>query len=163
MKIAAGLSVLIEYELKVKGGDVIESSKKTGPLRYVHGQGKMLAGLERQLVGAAPGDEKRGEIPAAEAFGTEDAQPIRQMSRREFPKEAKLQPGSVFEAKSPRGEPIRIKIVDASGDVVRARLLHPLVGRDLQYQVTVLAVDDPHRPPPPPGAPIVDLDEIQEG
>ena len=33
MKIAAGLSVQIEYELSIKGGDVIESSARSGPLR----------------------------------------------------------------------------------------------------------------------------------
>jgi|SRR4051812_16404460 FKBP-type peptidyl-prolyl cis-trans isomerase SlyD len=162
MRIAAGLSVQIDYELKVKGGDVIESSSKSGPLRYVHGQGKMLPGLERQLEGLSPGDEKRGEIPAREAFGTEDAMPVKEMSRREFPAGTKLEPGSAFEAKSPTGAPLVLKVVAVAGDKITARMLPPLVGRDLEFRVKVLAVDDPHRPPPPPGVVELDLDEIQE-
>src|SRR3954467_4709350 len=131
MKIVAGASVQIDYELRVKGGDVIESSAKSGPLRYVHGQGKMLPGLERRLDGLAAGDEKRGEIPAAEAFGTEDSLPIKEMTRQDFPGSAKLEAGAVFAAKSPTGEPIQFKIVAVDGSTVKARLLHPLVGRDL--------------------------------
>jgi FKBP-type peptidyl-prolyl cis-trans isomerase SlyD len=162
MKIAAGLSVQIEYELSVKGGDVIESSAKSGPLRYVHGQGKMLPGLESRLVGLQPGDEKKGEIPAKEAFGSEDSLPIKEMPRGDFPKDAKLEPGSVFEAKSPTGEPLLLKIISAAKDKVKARLLHPLVGRDIVFRVKVLGVSDPTRPPPPPGTLELDADDLKE-
>ena len=58
MKIARGRSVELAYELKVKGGAVIESSNRSGPLRYVHGDGKMLPGLEKRLEGLQPGDER---------------------------------------------------------------------------------------------------------
>ena len=162
MKIASGLAVQIDYELSVKGGDVIESSARSGPLRYVHGQGKMLPGLESRLVGLAPGEEKRGEIPAREAFGSEDSLPVKDMTKRDFPKDAKLDPGSVFEAKSANGEILRLKIVSAFGDKVKARLLHPLVGRDIVFRVKVLAVTDPNRPPPPPGVVELDLEDLKE-
>ena len=162
MKIASGLAVQLDYELSVKGGDVIESSTRSGPLRYVQGQGKMLPGLESRLVGLAPGDEKRGEIPAREAFGSEDTLPVKEMPRRDFPKDAKLEPGSVFEAKSPTGEPLRLKIISASSDKVKARLLHPLVGRDLVFRVKVLAVSDPSRPPPAPGVVELDPDDLKD-
>ncbi len=162
MKIAAGLSVQIDYEVSLKGGDVIESSSRAGPLRYVQGQGKMLPGLESRLVGMEPGQEKRGEIPAREAFGSEDALPIKEMPRRDFPKDAKLEPGSVFEAKSPTGEPLRLKIVSTAGDQVNVRLLHPLAGRDLVFRVKVLTVSDPSRPPPAPGVVELDGDDLKE-
>src|ERR1041384_2880358 len=75
MKIGRGMAAELEYELKIKGGAVLESSARTGPLRYVHGDGKMLPGLEKRLEGLEPGDERRGEIPAREAFGTEEMLP----------------------------------------------------------------------------------------
>jgi FKBP-type peptidyl-prolyl cis-trans isomerase 2 len=162
MKIAAGLSVQIEYELSIKGGDVIESSARSGPLRYVQGQGKMLPGLESRLVGLAAGDEKRGEIPAREAFGTEESLPVKEMPRKDFPKDAKLEAGSVFEAKSPQGEPLRFKVVSSSSDKVKVRLLHPLVGRDLSFRVKVLSVSDPRRPPPAPGVVELDPDDLKD-
>ena len=56
-------------------------------------------------------------------------------------------------------------LTSLTNDVARVRLLHPLVGRDLEYRVKVLAVRDPNVrgvPPPVPG--VVELDplEIQE-
>src|SRR3954471_12773176 len=85
MKIGRGVSVRIEYELKIKGGEVIESSARSGPLQYVQGAGKMLPGLEKRLDGLSAGDERSGTIPAAEAFGTEEALPLKKMTRKEFP------------------------------------------------------------------------------
>lgn len=167
MKIVPGRIVELEYELKVKGGEVIESSAKSGPLRYVHGDGKMLPGLEKRLEGLEPGDERQGEVPAREAFGTEDSLPVTEMARSVFPKGAKLEVGEIFEAKDPAsGAPVRFKILSAGGATTKVRLLHPLVGRDIEYRVKVLAVRQAgavgNRPPPVPGMVELDPDEMSE-
>lgn len=168
MKIVPGRSVELEYELKVKGGEVIESSDRSGPLRYVHGDGKMLPGLEKRLEGLSPGDEKQGEVPAREAFGTEDSLPVTEMARGLFPKETKLEPGAIFEAKDPTsGAPVRFKILSVNAAAAKVRLLHPLAGRDIEFRVKVLAVRDPsapgNQPPPVPGMVELDPDELAEG
>jgi len=166
MKIGTGLSVRIEYELRVKGGAVIESSTRSGPLQYQQGAGKMLPGLERRLEGLSPGEQRSGEIPAAEAFGTEDSLPIKEMAPQEFPTGLTPKTGLVFQAKGPHGEMVSFKVIRVGGSTVQVRLLHPLVGRDLEYQVKVLSVSDPSQPtaapPLPPGVVELDLDEIKE-
>ena len=166
MKIARGMAVELEYELKIKGGAVLESSARTGPLRYVHGDGKMLPGLEKRLDGLGPGDERNGEIPAREAFGTEEMLPIKDMPVADFPTGAPVAAGSVFEGKDPAlGSQVRFKILSVTGDMAKVRLLHPLVGRDIEYRVKVLAVRDPavrNVPPPVPGVVELDPEEILE-
>jgi len=157
----------MEYELKVKGGEVIESSAKNGPLRYTQGEGKMLAGLEQRLEGLSPGDERAGEIPAREAFGTEESLPVKDMARKDFPGEAAPVVGAVFEARSGRNEPVSFKVVSVTPEKVTVRFLHPLVGRDIAFKVKVLAVDDPKArkpgaPPPAPGVVELDLEEVEE-
>lgn len=167
MKIGPGRTVEIEYELKVKGGEVIESSARSGPLRYVHGDGKMLPGLEKRLEGLSPGDERQGEVPAREAFGTEDSLPVTEMARSVFPAGTKLDPGAIFEAKDPTsGAPVRFQILSVDGASAKVRLLHSLVGRDIEFRVKILAVRDPrtsgNRPPPVPGVVELDPDELPE-
>ena len=156
MKIEKGNIVRISFELKVKGGEVIESSEKNGSLEYTHGGGKMLPALEKRLEGMAVGDEKKGIIAANEAF-PEDSLPTKDMPKKEFPAGLELKPGSQFEAKGPDGKPLAFKIVKAKGDVVTVRFLHPLQGKDLEFRVQVLGIDDPKAkrrasmaPPPPP-------------
>ncbi|MFH1131061.1 MAG: FKBP-type peptidyl-prolyl cis-trans isomerase, partial [Pseudomonadota bacterium] len=69
MKIGKGRRVRMDYELRIEGGEVLESSAQKGPLEYVHGTGKMLSGLESRIEGLSAGDEKEGVIPANEAYG----------------------------------------------------------------------------------------------
>jgi FKBP-type peptidyl-prolyl cis-trans isomerase 2 len=150
----------------VKDGAVIESSQKTGPLEYRQGTGKMLPGLERRLEGLSAGEQRSGVIAAAEAFGTEDSLPIKEMARREFPSTLTPKVGLVFQAKGPHGEEVSFKVIEATPDKVAVRLLHPLVGRDLEFKVKVLSVTDPRHPPEapplPPGVVELELDEIKE-
>jgi FKBP-type peptidyl-prolyl cis-trans isomerase SlyD len=167
MKIGRGVSVRIEYELKIKGGEVIESSARSGPLQYVQGAGKMLPGLEKRLEGLSARDERSGTIPAAEAFGTEDALPLKKMTRKEFPEGISPRVGLIFQAKGPNGEAVNFKVISTTADEVSVRLLHPLVGRDLEFKVKVLSVTDPRfpaaAPPLPPGVVELELDEISDG
>ena len=165
MQIKKGEKVRLDYELRVRGGAEIESSKKTGPIIYEHGAGKMLPALEKRLEGMAIGDEKRGVIPAAEAF-PEASLPTRDLPRKEFPASEKLEVGRAFEAKGPNGQPVTFKIVTAGDDKVTVRFLHPLQGKDLEFYIKVLMIDDPKArrregtaPPPLPPDAIAAVDD----
>ncbi len=172
MKIAAGTIVRIEYELRVKGGDVIEASTKAGPLQYVHGGGTLLPALEKRLEGMATGESKEGEIPSAEVIGDEESLPTRTIPRAEFPSKGPLEIGALFEAEAVTGGTLNLRIVDAEDETVTVRLLPPLVGKDLVYKVRVVRIEDPashlisvvRKPPPPVPAKIDEADlEPDEG
>jgi FKBP-type peptidyl-prolyl cis-trans isomerase 2 len=156
MKVTPGSVVRIEYEIRVKGGDVIESSTKSGPVQYVQGEGKLLPALEKRLEGLAAGQTLEGEIPAAEAV-PEDKLPTRAIPRAEFPSSGPLAVGSTFEAHTAAGGVVNLRIVAVDEKHVTARLLPPLAGKDLAFKVRVVRIEDPvshlvsvvHKPPPP--------------
>ena len=88
------------------------------------------------------------------------------MARSVFPKGLKLEPGAVFEAKDPAsGAPVQFKILSASDTTASVRLLHPLVGRDIEYRSRSSSVRDAAAkggPPPIPGVVELDPDEMSE-
>lgn len=156
MQIQKGLIVRVEYELKVKGGDVIESSAKTGPITYTHGAGKMLAALEKRMEGMKVGERKAGEIPGDEAFGPEESLPTTVVPRSSFPADEKVEPGRVFAAHAAAGATVELKVQSVDGDNVTVRVIQPLIHKTLEFSVRVAAIEDPvghkreHLPPPPP-------------
>jgi FKBP-type peptidyl-prolyl cis-trans isomerase SlyD len=166
MKIAPGNIVRIEFEIRVKGGDVIESSAKSGPVQYVHGEGKLLPALEKRLEGREAGESLSGEIPAAEAIPPEDTMPTRDIPRAEFPKDVPLDIGSMFEAQIAVGGVVNLRILEVSDSRVKVRLLPPLAGKDLAYQVKIIRIEDPvshlisvvKKPPPPLPAAALKID-----
>jgi peptidylprolyl isomerase len=148
----------MECELRVKGGDLVESSKDSGPIEYQHGSGQMLKGLEAVLESMDVGEEKSGVIPAVDAFGTAESQPKMAIPKAHFPKEAKLEKGARFEAKGPHGRPLALEVVDIEAEQVIARAIHPLADKDIAYTVKVLAV----RPPKPPVPKIEEIDAEED-
>jgi FKBP-type peptidyl-prolyl cis-trans isomerase 2 len=158
MKIAPGSIVRIEYEIRFKGGEVIESSSKSGQLEYVQGEGKLLPALEKRLEGLAAGASLAGDIPAAEVNPPEDSLPTRIIPLSELPKDSKLEVGGMFAAKTVAGGMVDVRIVsiDKEKDQVTARLLPPLAGKDLSFKVRVMRIEDPKShaiatvPPPLP-------------
>jgi FKBP-type peptidyl-prolyl cis-trans isomerase 2 len=158
MKVGPGHIVRIACELRVRGGDVVESSKKSGPVEYRHGGGQMLPALEARLLGLDVGESKSGIIPAAEGFGTEATQPKMTIPRASFPKDAKLDVDARFEAKGPDGTPVTLQVLSVTDEEVVARVVHPLAGKDLEFDVTVLAVRKP--PPPVPTRPPIEVLDV---
>jgi len=155
MKVKTDHIVRIDCELRTTGGEVIESSQKTGPVEYRHGSGKLLRALEAKLEDMAVGDEKSGTLKADEVRA-ELASELT-VPKSSFPKDAKLEVGAKFEAKGPNGAPVNLEVVKVDGDDVLARVVHPLAGKDLEFKVKVLSV----RPPPPP-VPARPAEEIME-
>lgn len=150
--------VSLEYEIRVEGGELLESSAQRGPLRFVSGTGQLLAALEKRIDKLKQDQEESGVIPAKEAFGDESQLPLKEIARREFPAGEKLEVGRVFEARAGGGERIRFVIVEETAEVVKVRYLHALHDKNIAYKIKVLATEDARMPPPlPPSA--VDLVE----
>src|SRR5690349_8786926 len=111
-------AIRLEYEIKVKNGEVLESSAERGPLEIVLGERRLLPALEERIAKLAAGEEARGEIPAKEAFGNESLLPIKEIPAGEFPAGEKLEVGRVFEAKAPDAQVVRFRIVEPGSETV---------------------------------------------
>ena len=145
VKISDGLRVRLKVKLQVKGGDVIEQSV----VEYFQGAGTMLQGLEDEIAGLEPGAKKTGVIAAARAFGNAKHQPTKKIARSEFPAEATLKEGEKFEAKGANGQDIVLQVLKNDGTQVEVKFVHPLAEKDIEYDVSVIAVTDPTPPPLP--------------
>jgi len=145
VKIEDGKRVRIKVKLKVVDGDVIEQSAD----EYFQGAGTIIPGLEKALAGLEPGDEKKGVIKHTEAFDAVENLPTKRIPRAEFPKGTDLEVGSTFGAKGPDGGSITFRVEKVTDEIVDVRFVHPLAGKDIEYEVTVLAVTDPSPPPLP--------------
>jgi FKBP-type peptidyl-prolyl cis-trans isomerase 2 len=143
VKIEKGRRVRLQAMLKVKNGDIIEKSA----VEYIQGGGTMLPGLEKVLEGLESGSERKGVLPARDAFGA--MQPQKDIPRKEFAKDLKLEKGQRLEAKGPGGQPIILEIQRVTDEMVETRLVHPLADKDIEYEVKVINVTDPSPPPMP--------------
>jgi FKBP-type peptidyl-prolyl cis-trans isomerase SlyD len=134
--------VTLDYELRDEGGDLLDASEIEGgePIRYVHGYGMLVPGLEAALVGLRVGDKREIVVPADSGYGEYDESLCVEIDRADFPNPAAVAVDDEFVAESPDGDEVAMRVVDVQDGVVVVDANHPLAGMTLRYNVTVVSV-----------------------
>ena len=133
--------VRLHFRLRLADGTEVDASVGEEPLSVTLGQGALIEGLERRLVGLCVGERRRLEIPALEAYGPIEAGTLSTLPRSEFPPEAEPAPGAVIAFATPQGEEVPGTVVTVRPTEVVVDFSHPLAGHDLVFEVEILAVD----------------------
>jgi len=142
MLIAQDKVVLIHYTLKNDSGEVLDSSSAGDPLAYIHGQGNLIAGLEKALEGKQSGDKLNVSVEPSEGYGERDDSLVQQVPRRAFGGAPNVQPGMQFHAQTSQGHTRVVTVTRIQGDMVTVDGNHPLAGENLHFDVEVTEVRD---------------------
>ena len=134
--IAAGKTVSFDYTLTVDG-QVVDSSKGKKPLQYVHGQGKIIPGLEKQLEGLKVGDEKKVVVAPQEGYGKIDPKAVKEIDRSLIPKTIPLTVGTILESTDPNGYTFPAKVTEIKDKTVMLDYNHPLAGKELNFDIKI--------------------------
>ena len=139
--IQEGRVVTLGYQLTVDG-KVIDTSEGEGnaPVQFIQGKGQIVRGLENALYGMALGESKNVVVPAAEGYGEYDPDAVADVPRSEFDPKIPLKPGVILHLKDKDGEVHETTVLSAGKDTVRLTFNHHLAGKELHFQVKVLAV-----------------------
>lgn len=135
--VADDVVVSIDYSLTVDG-EVVDTTEGDEPLQFLQGHQNIIPGLERELNGMKIGDNKKVVVSPTEAYGEVDPDNIIDVPRSEFPTEIPLEPGTELEVKNADGEVLSATIADVSADTVQLDFNHPLAGKQLTFDVTIV-------------------------
>ncbi|HWR87999.1 MAG TPA: FKBP-type peptidyl-prolyl cis-trans isomerase [Acidiferrobacterales bacterium] len=139
--IQPGSRVTLHYTLSLADDTVVDSTREAEPITFQIGSGALIEMLERQLIGLRTGEHRRFEISAAESQLPASAEAIQTMARSDFPAELAIETGQVLGFVMPSGEEVPGLIVSISDTEVIVDFSHPLAGRDLIFDVEILAVE----------------------
>lgn len=129
----------INYTLKDKDSKVIDASNGQ-PLAYLHGNGNLIPGLEKELLGKETGDKFTVTIPAAEAYGERNEALVQtDVPKEMFQGVENLEVGMRFEAQTEQGMH-SVEITEVNDESVTVDGNHPLAGQDLTFDIEVMAV-----------------------
>lgn len=139
MQIAKDTAVWLQYKLRNDAGEVLDESEESDPLIYIHGQGDIVPGLEKALVGKSAGAKFNVSVPADEGYGERSEEKVQNVPRSAFDDDADIEPGMQFQAQGPDGVSI-VTIVQVVGDAVTIDANHPLAGEQLHFEIEVVKV-----------------------
>ena len=116
MQVAQDAVVLINYTLTDDQGQELDSSDGT-PLAYLHGNGNLIPGLERELEGKSAGDKLSVKIAAADAYGEYDKSLVQRVPRRALKGIGNVHVGMQLHTQSAHG----VRAVECSAEPVRVQ------------------------------------------
>lgn len=139
MPIAANTKVAIHYTLTDDDGKVIDSSAGKDPLNYIQGQGMIVVGLEKAMLGKEVGDKFNVDVIPSEGYGEYNEELVRPIPKSAFQAE-KIEPGMTFYANTPAG-PIPLTVSRVEDENVIIDMNHELAGKTLHFAIEVVSAE----------------------
>lgn len=139
MKAADGMVVTMHYTLTDDSGAVLDSSRGSEPLSYLHGHGNIIPGLERALDGVSAGHQAKVTVAPADGYGERNPDAVFEAARAQFPPDLELAPGVRVMADGPEG-PISLLVTELTDKGAMLDANHPLAGATLHFDVEVTDV-----------------------
>jgi len=137
---AMGDTVRVHYVGTLADGSEFDSSAGGEPLELTIGAGALIAGFEQALVGMSPGERKTVTLGPEEAYGPYHADRVAEIERTEMPPDLDLAIGETLYAKDTPVGTLRLTIIALSDDMVTLDANHPLAGKDLTFDLHLVAV-----------------------
>jgi FKBP-type peptidyl-prolyl cis-trans isomerase SlyD len=134
--VAANSVVSIQYILKNDAGETIDASEAGDPLRYLHGAGNIVPGLEQELEGKKVGDKIEVVVQPADGYGEVSGPGPQELPRDAF-EGVEPEPGMSFVAEDEEGNEIHLWVLDADEERVVVTPDHPLAGVTLHFAVEI--------------------------
>jgi FKBP-type peptidyl-prolyl cis-trans isomerase SlyD len=138
MKISKDTAVTIRYRITdLATGKLLEDGKE--PTSYLHGgYGNTFPKVEEAQEGCEAGHQANLELQPADAFGERDETLVQVIPKTQFPPGVKV--GGQLEGRGEDGHTHVFTVVKIKGPEVHLDGNHPLAGKALRLNVTVVEV-----------------------
>lgn len=139
-KIKTNDTVAIHYTGKLENGDVFDSSVNAEPLEFKVGEGKVIPGFEKEVIGMEVNETKSFTIPTEEAYGDRRNDLIQKVEKSMLPEDLKPELGMTLMSESPEGHQMMLKVTEIDDETITVDANHPLAGKDLSFDITVIDI-----------------------
>lgn len=133
--------VKVHYTGKLTDGTVFDASPADRPLNFIIGKQEVIPGFEAAVAGMYLGEKKTVTVPAEQAYGPHHERYVETLERSRLPAGVELQVGRQLEVTSANDERLLLLVADLTERTVTLDGNHPLAGKDLHFDIELLAVD----------------------
>ena len=140
MQVKHGDRVKVHYTLKDAKGRIIESSKELAPIEFTIGEGKVIPGFEKGILGITLNEAKTITISPEEAYGLRDEKKVFEFERKNAPGDFDPRVGDTVRMHRPDGKtvPVTVIAVTEKGFLMDAN--HPLAGKELTFELELVEI-----------------------
>ena len=141
MTIDSQSRITLHFELAMEDGSVVDSTFDRSPATFTYGDGSLLPGVEKKLLGLQVGEKKDFELKPEDAFGQPNPANIQHFKRDQFGADMELNEGMVISFADAQRAELPGVVQSVSDDEVIVNFNHPLAGRTLRFTAEILNVE----------------------
>lgn len=153
-----GDRVRVHYTGTLEDGTIFDSSEATqqegcgcsssgcgsdcgcDPLEFVIGEGNVIPGFEKAVIGLAAGSSTKVTIPCDEAYGPRHDQMVAVVNRSELGDGVEPIEGQHLEVVLQDGSSMPVLITEVTDSTITIDANHPLAGRDLTFEIRLVEI-----------------------
>jgi FKBP-type peptidyl-prolyl cis-trans isomerase 2 len=135
-----GDTVKVHYTGKFADGTVFDSSEQGDALQFTLGEGQLIPGFEKAVLGMDVGETKTFTIPATEAYGAHNADLVFTVDRSSLPSHINPAVGQRFQIRQRDGSVTAVTVSAVSDAGVTFDANHPLAGKDLTFDIQIIEI-----------------------
>ncbi len=132
--------ITLHFAVRLMDGTEMDSTYGGEPAAFSWGDESLLPGFERAILGLKAGDKRSVFIDAASGFGEYNEQNRQHFKRSTFSAD-EVAVGTVMNFADAAGAEVPGVIAELDDDWVTVDFNHPLAGRDLTFEVEIIAVE----------------------
>jgi FKBP-type peptidyl-prolyl cis-trans isomerase SlpA len=138
-RIEHGAAVELHFSVALEDGVEIDSTRsRAAPVSLVIGDGSLLPGFEKALLGLRAGDRRTVHLPPEEAFGLWNAQNVQRFDTVKFEQRPEL--GQMIEFEDKAKSSLFGVVSAVNADVTEIDFNHPLAGKNISFAVEIFKV-----------------------
>ena len=141
LAVSNGTRVFLNFALRLENGDEIDSNFGARAVSFAIGDGSLLPGFERLLLGMQPGQRQLFRVPPEDAFGQPNDNNVQRVDRDSFDTGIELTRGLVCSFGDAAGGELPGVVVDFDDQEVIVDFNHPLSGRTILFDVEIHRVE----------------------
>jgi len=142
-RIAQGSQVALHFSVALENGVEIDNTRSyPEPVSLVIGDGNLLEGFEKALLGLRAGDRRTVHLPPEDAFGPWNPDNVQLFDTVQFVKTGEGRPelGTMMEFQDKGGGTLAGVVKSVNDDKVEVDFNHPLAGRNVVFEVEIAKV-----------------------
>lgn len=132
--------VTLNFSIKLEDGQLVDSTFDKSPAEFEVGDGNLLPGFEKLLLGLKAGARDTFIIKPEAAFGQSNPSNIQEIPRSEFAADMELTEGLMIAFADAQNTETPGVIAAFDDKVVTVDFNHPLAGRELLFEVEIIDV-----------------------
>jgi len=141
-KVENGNTVKVHYTGTLKDGSVFDTSIEREPLEFKLGEGQLIPGFEKAVIGMEEGDKTKVDIPVKEAYGEAREDLVINVPKDQLPEDVQPEVGMQLQVNQPDGQPVPVRIAEISDDALTLDANHPLAGKDLSFEIELVEIKE---------------------